>query len=1572
MTPERWEQVQALLHEAIAVRPEERAHYLDIACGDDRSLRGEVDELLLAHDRPGTLDSLAGGQIAPYVAELRRPRSESADPIPKPPRFTDLERLGGGGMGVVYRARDSMLDRTVALKFLSRQLGTDAEAKARFIAEAQAAAALEHPNICTIYEIDETRDGQLYMAMPYYEGETLKERIARGPLPVAHALAIALEVARGLGKAHERGIVHRDIKPANVVITTDGLVKILDFGIAKLGGANVTQPGALLGTVAYMSPEQAASEAVDQRTDVWALGVVLYEMLAGVRPFHGEDSRAVIYAIQSSDAEPVRARRDDIPAALDAMLATALARRPADRFQSMHDFIDEMTSLEFLLTPAALAAPLRSPPVQSGAGSASLSLDDERGEVTVLVSILSGYASLIERCAPEEVERVTSRVRNVTVDVIRRHGGHIEELDGDRLRAIFGIPEMHEDDAVRAIRAALALHHEVREVADSTAAGPGRTIRMQSGVHTGSVVVQRLRRPGRDYKVAGAAVNGAARLASLAMSDAILTSPECQRLVAPFFAMRECAPVMLDAGMPPITPYIVHGESGHSTRLEAAMRTGLTPYTGRGVELAALENRLDEARRGDGRFVAVVGDVGAGKSRLLYELRRGVEEEDVRVLRGRCQSYGGTTPYLPFIEALRDLLGVGVRDRDGHAAEALAAKVYAVDASLESCIPLYLHLLSMPTDAYPVPRHLQGERFQAAMLDALVAIFTMCARERPTLILLEDWHWVDVASRDVLRQLVAMLPTCPLLVVASCRPDDAIEWGSAEHQSTIHLGPLARDASVAIMRSVLHADRISPALARHVHERTAGNPFFLEEVCQTLMEEGALTISDGEAVATDASGAVHFPATVQAVIRSRLDRLQRDEREVLRVASVIGREFARDVLEYVLAGAIDPSRPLDRLASAGLIQQTSVVPEPSYRFKHVLTQEVTYETLLEHQRRTLHGAVGRALEKLRPDVETRLELLARHFSRAELWRDAVGYGVRAAERATALSQFSDALGTLERSQSWLLHLADDDERRELLAGILLRQERLCETLGLRGRQQQLVDDLIALLAPAGSSATLAEAYLRQGDIYTLLRRFDAADRALGTALRMTRERGDAAGERNALRSIGLLRWHEGNNAAALALAENALEIDRERRDEHAVAGDIANIGIILKNMGELDRARGVLEEALAMEVVNEDPLKRSFVFHNLANVHRALGDNEKALDYLRRANELAAEPKLPIQRSFHLTAMAHIYLQQGMVDEALRVYGQAVELSRTAHHADGLAQELRMLGELLFGLGRFAEALPHYAEAIGLFAQLEDHRSEAAMWTRVADVHERDGAFQEAGAAWRTARSLHRRMENSRAELEALEGMARCERRLHAADAIPLYEEAVGLAAAGGDLRREGALHNQLGIVHWEGGRYAAALRHYETALRIFRGLDDTVHEGLMLNSMGATLQRLLRYEEARTVLEQGLEINRRTGERLLEAHSLAALGDVYRAIGRLDEAEAQYTSALELRRAMHDPAGEGWMLHNIACLYIERGAADAAARYSSLAKERAERSGNARLLAACAAAPAGPLRARTRKPTRG
>ena len=251
-----------------------------------------------------------------------------------------LEKLGGGGMGVVYKALDTHLDRHVALKLLPPELTRDDDARERFVLEAKAASALDHPNICTIHDIDETPDGQMFIAMGYYDGETLKKRIERGLLPVAEALDIAMQVAQGLTKAHESGIVHRDIKPANVIVTADGLVKIVDFGIAKLlGVTGPTQTGTTLGTVSYMSPEQVSGQNADERSDVWSLGAVLYEMLTGERPFQGDNQWAVMNAIRAVDPKAPSSLRPEVSESVEGLVNRALEKVPDKRIPSASDFV---------------------------------------------------------------------------------------------------------------------------------------------------------------------------------------------------------------------------------------------------------------------------------------------------------------------------------------------------------------------------------------------------------------------------------------------------------------------------------------------------------------------------------------------------------------------------------------------------------------------------------------------------------------------------------------------------------------------------------------------------------------------------------------------------------------------------------------------------------------------------------------------------------------------------------------------------------------------------------------------------------------------------------------------------------------------------------------------------------------------------------------------------------------------------------------------------------------------------------------------------------------------------------
>jgi non-specific serine/threonine protein kinase len=257
-----------------------------------------------------------------------------------------LDKLGEGGMGIVYKAEDTKLKRTVALKFLPSELTRDADAKARFIQEAQAACALDHPDICTIYEVDETGDGRLFIAMAFYEGETLKQKIERGPLTIEEAVEIATRVAQGLGRAHEAGIVHRDIKPGNIMITGRGGVKIVDFGLAKLAGqAKLTRTGSTLGTAAYMSPEQARGEEVDHRTDIWSLGAVLYEMLTGQLPFKGEHEAALLYSIVHEKPQGLSTLRPDAPAPLSSLISKALQKDRALRYQTAGELIVDLKKL---------------------------------------------------------------------------------------------------------------------------------------------------------------------------------------------------------------------------------------------------------------------------------------------------------------------------------------------------------------------------------------------------------------------------------------------------------------------------------------------------------------------------------------------------------------------------------------------------------------------------------------------------------------------------------------------------------------------------------------------------------------------------------------------------------------------------------------------------------------------------------------------------------------------------------------------------------------------------------------------------------------------------------------------------------------------------------------------------------------------------------------------------------------------------------------------------------------------------------------------------------------------------
>ena len=353
---ERWRQVQRLFAEVVGLDATRREARLERVGRDDPRLREEVRALLDRHERGEDVGHLYDPALPPTVEGKLPVEGPAAEVIAG--RYRVIAELGRGAMGVVYKVFDTRLDRHVALKFLARNLGANQKAHARLTAEAKAVSALDHPHICTLYEIGETADGHLFLAMAYYEGETLSRLIARGPLPVADAVRIALHIVRGLGAAHRRGIVHRDIKPANILVTDEGVTKILDFGIAKVSGVVLTRTGDTLGTPAYMSPEQLRGE-VDARTDLWALGVGLYEMLAGERPFRGDYEAALLYAILNEEPVPLTQRREDVPQELAEVVRRCLEKDPAARYQSADELEADLAGLDQAESPSQGTQPPR-------------------------------------------------------------------------------------------------------------------------------------------------------------------------------------------------------------------------------------------------------------------------------------------------------------------------------------------------------------------------------------------------------------------------------------------------------------------------------------------------------------------------------------------------------------------------------------------------------------------------------------------------------------------------------------------------------------------------------------------------------------------------------------------------------------------------------------------------------------------------------------------------------------------------------------------------------------------------------------------------------------------------------------------------------------------------------------------------------------------------------------------------------------------------------------------------------------------------------------------------------------
>ncbi len=763
----------------------------------------------------------------------------------------------------------------------------------------------------------------------------------------------------------------------------------------------------------------------------------------------------------------------------------------------------------------------------------------ERRQLTVMFCDLVGSTALSEQMDPEEYREILSRYQTAAREVIGRHEGYIARYMGDGLLIYFGYPLAHEDDAARAIRAGLG----VVEAIAALTVRPGIELSVRIGLDTGPVVVGDIIGEGasEESAVLGETPNRAARLQAVAAPNSVVIGPGAKQLVEGLFHLESLGELSLKGISSLVSAYRVKGESGARTRFEAAERRGFASFVGREHELATLQSCHTRVARGEGQFVSVMGDAGVGKSRLLYEFRQQLDTEKSFLVEGRCDTYGISTPYLPFIDALRRGLNLNVGDSPEQLHDKAVTNTMVIDPALEVNLPLYLHLLSIESETYPLPKRLQGPELAAEMRKALAAFFTLSAEVRPMVVLLEDWHWADTASVAALKHLFGVMGSHSLMVIVTHRPESPTDWDARSYHSAVVLQPLDHEHTAAIAERLWQVSESPDALTQVVHEQTGGNPFFVEQICEELLEDGTVKREGDTAVLTRPIGQISVPPTVQAVIRSRLDRLDRDARDTLGLASVIGREFSGQVLEFAAAKEGVTLAALAPLIDMELIQQVRFVPEATYRFKHVLTQEVAYETLLRKRRRELHRQIGGAIEELyAARLDEHVELLTHHFAQAEEWDKAARHGHRAGDKATSLSQFLVAAQFHERTFEWLLHLPETQPRNERMVDALLQLSWASASLGKWEEMEAAMHSAEPLATQLDDRVRMGFVKMAFGNKHQYTGNAAAAESFYSDALRYMEESGDAFWIAACKQAVGSASLGPGQWARAEPLISDAV------------------------------------------------------------------------------------------------------------------------------------------------------------------------------------------------------------------------------------------------------------------------------------------------------------------------------------------------------------------------------------------------------------------------------------------------
>ncbi len=861
-------------------------------------------------------------------------------------------------------------------------------------------------------------------------------------------------------------------------------------------------------------------------------------------------------------------------------------------------------------------------------------LEGERKQVTVLFADLKGSMELLADRDPEEARKLLDPVLERMMEAVHHYEGTVNQVMGDGIMALFGAPIGHEDHAVRACYAAVRMQRRINLYADEVQRAGGTPVQIRVGLNSGEVVVRSIGSDlHMDYTAVGQTTHLAARMEQMAKPGSALVTGDTLKLAEGYVQVRPLGAVPVKGLETRTSVYELTGIVPARSRLQASAARGLTRFVGREQELQQLAQALERAAAGHGQAVAVVGEAGVGKSRLVWEFTRSHHTHDWLVLESGSVSYGKATPYLPVIEFLKAYCRIQERDDQRAIRERVAGKLLMLDRALEPLLTPLLALLDVPVndaawDALDPPQRRQQT------LEAVKRLLLRESQVQPLLVLFEDLHWIDSETQALLDGLIESLPTARILLLVNYRPEYEHTWSRKTYYLQLRIDPLPPESAEALLAALLGEDRTLEPLKRVLIERTEGNPFFLEESVQTLVETTVLVGERGAYRMAKAPDAWQIPSTAQAILAARIDRLPPEEKRLLQAASVIGKDMPFTLLQAIADVPEDSlRRGLSHLQAAEFLYETSLFPDIEYTFKHALTYEVAYGSVLQERRRALHARIVEAIEAVYPERLTeQVERLAHHAVRGEVWEKAVTYLRQAGAKALARSANREATACFEQALAALHHLPDTRQKLEHAIDLRLDLRQALFPLG------ELTKVLGYLRDAEGLARTLDDPRRLGWVSYYMSHNFLITGHP--TEARAFAESAHAIAE--ALKDFPLqICANVYLGAAYLAAGDSRRAEDILRKALHSLQGDLVRerFGMAgfpavmsryylvwsLAERGAFNEGVAIGQEAVRIAEVVDHPYSLGWACYRLANLYAAKGDFAQAVRLLERSVGVASD-----------------------------------------------------------------------------------------------------------------------------------------------------------------------------------------------------------------------------------------------------------------------------------------------------------------------------------------------------------